>query len=90
LKKSPCSAPRDLQVSRRNYPVFAPRKDRFFIGTDNLSMSPDARRSEFIENGKGADVFFAGVGGHLYSKVWFNTPQLCCGSNKATLAKIWY
>jgi hypothetical protein len=26
----------------------------------------------------------------LYSRVWFNTPQLCCGSNKATLSKIRY
>ena len=25
-----------------------------------------------------------------YSKVWFNTPDLCSGSNNATFTKIWY
>jgi hypothetical protein len=24
------------------------------------------------------------------SKVWFNTPELCSGSNDAALTKIWY
>jgi predicted transposase/invertase (TIGR01784 family) len=26
----------------------------------------------------------------LYSKVWFNIPELCSGSNNATPTKIWY
>jgi hypothetical protein len=26
----------------------------------------------------------------LYSKVWFNTPEPCSGSDNATLTKIWY
>jgi hypothetical protein len=25
-----------------------------------------------------------------YSKVWFNTPELCSGSNNAIFTKIWY
>jgi mannitol-1-phosphate/altronate dehydrogenase len=27
---------------------------------------------------------------YLYSKVWFNTPELCSGSNKTIPTKIWY
>ncbi|MDR2019456.1 MAG: flavodoxin family protein [Treponema sp.] len=30
------------------------------------------------------------LGSPVYSKVWFHTPQLCCGSNKATLSRIRY
>jgi hypothetical protein len=29
-------------------------------------------------------------GCRFYSKVWFNTPELCSGSNKTTLTRIWY
>jgi hypothetical protein len=63
-------------------------KTHFRPGIENLTAK--AKKEGKTRKNHVFPPFFAFFAFVVDSGVWFNTPELCSGSNNATLTKIWY